>query len=71
MGLGGKSTGVPKIRCFWAVLFPDFRVNGFSRIGRALQEGFWARASLRKVHPAQEVLEVRVGTERVENRIAF
>ncbi len=28
--------------CFWAVYFPDFRVNGFSRIGRALQEGFWA-----------------------------
>ena len=32
-------------------------MNGFRKLGRALQEAFWARVSLWKVHPPQEVLE--------------
>ena len=34
-----------------------------------MQEGFWARVSLRKIHPPQEVLEARVGAEGVPGRI--
>ncbi len=32
-------------------------MRGLNRLARALQEGFWARASLREVHAAEEGVE--------------
>ena len=50
-----------KNMCFGAIHFSGFRVYGFKKLGRALQEGFLARGSLRKIHPPQEVLEAGIG----------
>ena len=54
-----------KARCFWATWFPDFRVNGFSRIGRAVKGGV-RQPSRREVDAVEEVLELRVGAEGVK-----